>query len=68
MRSRQTSIGSARSSITAAIASAHRGSDEYQLLYPLLDITTTLDPHFNIAYRFGAIFLSEPYPGGAGTS
>lgn len=38
----------------------------YELLYPLLDITTTLDPYFNIAYRFGAIFLSEPYPGGAG--
>ncbi len=38
----------------------------YDLLYPLLDITTTLDPYFNIAYRFGAIFLSEPYPGGAG--
>lgn len=38
----------------------------YELLYPLLDITTTLDPHFNIAYRFGAIFLSEPYPGGSG--
>ncbi len=38
----------------------------YDLLYPLLDITTTLDPYFNIAYRFGAIFLSEPFPGGAG--
>lgn len=38
----------------------------YDLLYPLLDITTSLDPHFNIAYRFGAIFLSEPYPGGPG--
>ena len=38
----------------------------YELLYPLLDITTSLDPYFNIAYRFGAIFLSEPYPGGAG--
>ena len=25
---------------------------------PLLDLTTTLDPHFNIAYRFGAIFLA----------
>ena len=23
-------------------------------------------PHFNIAYRFGAIFLSEPKPGGPG--
>ena len=38
----------------------------YDLLYPLLDLTTTLDPRFNIAYRFGAIFLAEPYPGGAG--
>jgi len=39
---------------------------KYELLYPLLDIATTLDPYFNIAYRFGAIFLSEPFPGGAG--
>jgi hypothetical protein len=36
----------------------------FDLLYPLLDITTTLDPQFNIAYRFGAIFLSESYPHG----
>src|SRR6266545_7291210 len=27
----------------------------YALLYPLLNIATTLDPRFNIAYRFGAI-------------
>jgi tetratricopeptide (TPR) repeat protein len=40
--------------------------DEYRLLYPPLDLTTTLDPRFNIAYRFGSIFLAEPYPGGAG--
>ena len=39
---------------------------KYELLYPLLDLTTSLDPYFTIAYRFGAIFLSEPYPGGAG--
>ena len=38
----------------------------FDLLYPLLDITTTLDPRFNIAYRFGAIFLSESYPHGPG--
>ena len=38
----------------------------YDLLYPLLDITTTLDPYFSVAYRFGSIFLSEAYPGGAG--
>jgi hypothetical protein len=39
---------------------------DYHLLYPLLDLTTTLDPRFNIAYRFGAIFLAEALPGGAG--
>lgn len=39
---------------------------EYALLYPLLDLTTSLDPAFSIAYRFGAIFLAEPYPRGAG--
>jgi hypothetical protein len=38
----------------------------YDLLYPLLDLTTDLDPYFTIAYRFGAIFLSEPYPSGPG--
>jgi tetratricopeptide (TPR) repeat protein len=38
----------------------------YELLYPLLDLTTSLDPYFTIAYRFGAIFLSEAYPGGPG--
>jgi hypothetical protein len=39
---------------------------KYELLYPLLDLTTTLDPDFTLAYRFGAIFLAEPYPGGPG--
>lgn len=38
----------------------------FELLYPLLDITTTLDPRFAIAYRFGAVFLSEKPPGGPG--
>jgi len=38
----------------------------YALLYPLLDLTTTLDPYFSIAYRFGAIFLGEQYPDGPG--
>jgi hypothetical protein len=41
-------------------------SADYRLLYPLLDLTTTLDPNFSIAYRFGEIFLAEPSPGGAG--
>jgi hypothetical protein len=39
---------------------------KYELLYPLLDITTSLDPYFSIAYRFGSIFLAESYPGGPG--
>jgi hypothetical protein len=39
---------------------------DYDLLWPLLDLTTTLDPRLLIAYRFGAIFLSEPPPIGAG--
>jgi hypothetical protein len=39
---------------------------EFGQLYTLLDITTTLDPSFSIAYRFGAIFLAEAYPAGAG--
>ena len=38
----------------------------YDDLYPLLDLTTTLDPHFDIAYKFGAIFLSERFPNGPG--
>jgi tetratricopeptide (TPR) repeat protein len=37
----------------------------YDLLHPLLDLTTSLDPRFMIAYRFGAFFLSERAPGGA---
>jgi tetratricopeptide (TPR) repeat protein len=46
--------------------SGPKAQTKYQLLFPLLDLTTTLDPYFNIAYRFGAIFLSEAYPGGPG--
>jgi hypothetical protein len=38
-------------------------SEKFDLLWPLLDITTTLDPKLIIAYRFGSIFLSEPAAG-----
>ena len=38
----------------------------FELLRPLIDITTTLDPRFEMAYRYGAIFLSEQPPLGAG--
>ena len=47
---------------------SQRPDKSYDLLYPLLDLTTALDPNFNIAYRFGAFFLSEKKPGGAGRS
>jgi tetratricopeptide (TPR) repeat protein len=43
-----------------------RTTDRFALLQPLLDLTTTLDPHFNLAYRFGSIFLSIPPPNGPG--
>ena len=36
------------------------------MLAPLLRVATTLDPHLVIAYRFGAIFLAEKPPAGAG--
>ena len=41
-------------------------SIRFDLLRPLLRITTDLDPRLLIAYRFGAIFLAEKPPGGAG--
>lgn len=44
----------------------HIAGGEYKLLYPLLDITTTVDPELILAYRFGAIFLTEAPPHGPG--
>lgn len=38
----------------------------FDLLEPLINITTELDPKFEIAYRYGAVFLSEPFPMGSG--
>jgi hypothetical protein len=43
---------------------SERSDKNYDLLFPYLDFVTTLDPRFSTAYRFGAIFLSEPPPGG----
>jgi hypothetical protein len=45
---------------------AHKPGATYESLWPLLDITTTLDPQLMIAYRFGAVFLSEEPPAGPG--
>jgi tetratricopeptide (TPR) repeat protein len=41
-------------------------STRYELLSPLLEITTDLDPHLIVAYQDGAVFLSEQPPWGAG--
>jgi len=43
-----------------------RGDTNLEQLWPLLDITTTLDPNLLPAYRFGAVFLSQKPPSGAG--
>lgn len=45
---------------------AFSATKRFELLHPLIDITTTLDPRFELAYRYGAIFLSEAWPVGAG--
>jgi hypothetical protein len=39
---------------------------DFRLLDPLLTFVTTLDSQFRVAYRFGAIFLTEGYPNGPG--
>jgi len=43
-----------------------RVNGRFELLAPLLELTTSLDPNFNIAYRFGAVFLAQPFPSGPG--
>ena len=45
----------------------HLGEDtNLESLWPLLDVATTLDENLLPAYRFGATFLSQPEPRGAG--
>jgi tetratricopeptide (TPR) repeat protein len=44
----------------------HAGGGSYDLLLPLLNITTQLDPHLIPAYEFGGTFLSAKPPRGAG--
>jgi len=43
-----------------------RGGGTYKLLWPLLNITTKLDPHLIPAYEFGETFLLAKPPQGAG--
>lgn len=45
----------------------HQGNAvSYNLLAPLLEITTHLDPHLVVAYEFGSSFLAPKPPFGAG--
>jgi len=44
----------------------HQGGGRFELLWPLLNITTQLDPHFIPAYQYGAAFLTGKPPYGAG--
>jgi tetratricopeptide (TPR) repeat protein len=44
----------------------YNNAQSYNLLFPLLEITTHLDPHLVVAYEFGASFLAPPPPNGAG--
>ncbi len=44
----------------------YQGALKYELLAPLLDIATALDPHLEVAYEFGTNFLAPNPPNGAG--
>ena len=44
----------------------HAFAASYNLLAPLLEITTHLDPHLLVAYEFGTSFLAPQPPHGAG--
>ena len=41
-------------------------AQRYDLLDPLLRLTTSLDPHLIVAYHFGSVFLAQKPPYGAG--
>src|SRR3984893_19430420 len=45
----------------------HAGKQvDLRLLWPLLDVTSVLDPHLMPVYHFGSMFLSDAPPRGAG--
>jgi len=47
-------------------AQFHKRTPRYDLLYPLLDVTTDLDPLLIPVYQTGSIFLAQRPPEGAG--
>jgi tetratricopeptide (TPR) repeat protein len=44
----------------------HKGTGDFRLLAPLLQVTVELDPHMLPPYQFGANFLGPQPPNGAG--
>jgi tetratricopeptide (TPR) repeat protein len=44
----------------------HEGAQRFDLLAPLLEITTALDPQLLVAYEYGSNFLAPKPPNGAG--
>jgi hypothetical protein len=58
--------GTKRQQHADAVEQGTAAAPNFDLLYPLLDFVTTLDPHFKTAYRFGAIFLADAPPNGPG--
>jgi tetratricopeptide (TPR) repeat protein len=44
----------------------HKGTGDFRLLAPLLQVTAELDPHMLPPYQFGANFLGPQPPNGAG--
>jgi hypothetical protein len=45
---------------------SRRATGRFELLYPLLDLATTLDPYFSVVYRSGAVLLASQPPDGPG--
>jgi tetratricopeptide (TPR) repeat protein len=45
---------------------AYSADKQYENLAPLIEITNALDPRLELAYRYGALFLAEAWPAGAG--
>jgi len=59
-------FGGTRRKVEAGETITDQDRRQYTALFPLLNLTTSLDPRFNQAYRYGSIFLSEPPPRGPG--
>jgi len=58
--------GGSRRHSAAQQESGAAPSANFDQLDTLLNLVTSLDPHFKVAYRFGAIFLADTYPAGPG--